>query len=317
MTENLNVLIAFSAGVLSFLSPCILPLIPSYLSLVGGVSYEELAEPKGGKMRVFLRTLLFVVGFSMVFILLGILFSSTGGFLTGISRVLNLVAGSLVILLGLNFIFNFLKFLTAERRVHLAGRPGGSLGAILLGMAFGAGWTPCVGPILASILFLAGSTGRILHGSLLLGAYSLGLGLPFLLAGLFFSQFLRGRDRLKAHFRALRVAGGVFLVLIGLLILVGRLQRFNIFLFRVSAALESWQQQSPEQARLIFAALFALPAAVLIASIIRTLRAEGRVRILPGRSLFAVLLMLLALLTLAAVVEPAGLLSLWFTFQGI
>jgi cytochrome c-type biogenesis protein len=317
MTENLNILVAFAAGVLSFLSPCILPLIPSYLSLVGGVSYDELAERKAGRMRVFAGTLMFVLGFSIVFVLLGVLFSGTGGFLTGISRILNIVAGALVILLGLNFIFNFLKFLAVERRVHVSRRPAGSVGAILLGMAFGAGWTPCVGPILASILFLAGSSGRILQGSLLLVFYSLGLGVPFLLAGLFFAQFLKQRDRWKTHFKALRIAGGVFLVFIGLLILLGRLQRFNVFLFRVSSGLLSWQQANPGQVRLFFATVFVVPAVLLIASIVRRARAAGRVEVLPGRWVFTVAFLALSALTLSGVVEPTGFFTFWFTFQGI
>ena len=317
MTENLNVLIAFAAGVLSFLSPCILPLIPSYLSLVAGVSYEELSEGKTGRMRVFLRTLLFVVGFSIIFILLGVLFSGTGGFLSGASRILNIVAGSLVILLGLNFIFNFLKFLTVERRVHMSAKPVGTLGSVLLGMAFGAGWTPCVGPILASILFLAGSSGRVLQGSLLLAFYSLGLGVPFLLAGLFFAQFLKQRDRLRAHFKTLRIVSGAFLVFIGLLILLGRLQRFNIFLFRVASALQSWQEASPLQVRVFFAALFAIPAVLLIVSILRGARKDGRPRLMPGRALFAALFLVMVVLTLTAVINPTAFFTFWFTFQGI
>ncbi|MBN1837651.1 MAG: cytochrome c biogenesis protein CcdA [Spirochaetales bacterium] len=317
LTENLNVLIAFAAGVLSFLSPCILPLIPSYLSLVGGVSYDELSEGKSGRLRVFLRTLLFVLGFSIVFILLGVLFSGTGGFLSGASRILNIVAGSLVILLGLNFVFNFLKFMTVERRVHVSAKPAGSLGAILLGMAFGAGWTPCVGPILASILFLAGSSGQVLQGSVLLAFYSLGLGVPFLLAGLFFAQFLKQRDRLRAHFKTLRIASGAFLVLIGLLILLGRLQRFNVLLFQASSALQAWRESSPLQVRLFFAALLVVPAVLLIVSIFRRARAEGRLRFLPGRTLFAAGFLALTALTLGGVVDPTRFFTFWFTFQGI
>ena len=317
MTENINVLIAFAAGVLSFLSPCILPLIPSYLSLVGGVSYEELSDRKSGRMRVFLRTLLFVLGFSIIFIVLGVVFSGTGGFLSGASRILNIVAGSLVILLGLNFIFNFLKFLTVERRVHVTAKPAGPLGSVLLGMAFGAGWTPCVGPILASILFLAGSSGQVLQGSLLLAFYSLGLGVPFLLAGLFFAQFLKHRDRLRAHFKTLRIVSGAFLVFIGLLILLGRLQRFNIFLFRISSALQGWQESSPLQVRLFFAGLFAVPAVLLLVSILRRVRVEGRFRFFPGRSAFAVAFLVLTVLTLTSVINPTGFFTFWFTFQGI
>jgi cytochrome c-type biogenesis protein len=261
--------------------------------------------------------LLFVVGFSIVFILLGVVFSGTGDLFSGISRILNIAAGALVILLGLNFMFNFLKFLAVERRVHVTGKPTSLVGSVLLGMAFGAGWTPCVGPILASILFLAGAGGRILQGSILLAFYSLGLGLPFLLAGLFFAQFVKQRERLKAHFKTLRIASGAFLVFIGVLILLGRLQRFNAFLFSVSSALQSWQQANPGQVRLFFAAIFAVPAVLLIVSIVRRLRNEGRVRFLPGRFILTVAFLALSALTLAAVVEPTSFLAFWFTFQGI
>jgi cytochrome c-type biogenesis protein len=315
MPTNINVLIAFAAGVLSFLSPCVLPLIPSYLSLIGGVSVQELGERR--RSRVFLRTLLFVLGFSIVFIALGVLFSGTGGFLTSATQILNIVAGALVILLGLNFIFNFWRFLNFEKRLHMRSSPTGGLGALLLGMAFGAGWTPCVGPILASILFLAGSSGGIVQGTLLLAVYSLGLGVPFVLAGLFFSQFLGARERMKRHFETLRIISGVFLVLIGLLIALGRLQRFNIFLFRLAGWLESWNAASPWQVRLGFTILFLLPAILLGVSYLKRSRAEGRIPLLPGRAVFMLLFLALAVVTAVGVLDPTGFFTFWFTYQGI
>ena len=315
MPTNINVLIAFAAGVLSFLSPCVLPLIPSYLSLIGGVSVQELGERR--RSRVFLRTLLFVMGFSIVFIALGVLFSGTGGFFTSAIQILNIVAGALVILLGLNFIFNFWKFLNFEKRLHMRSSPTGWLGALLLGMAFGAGWTPCVGPILASILFLAGSSGGIVQGTLLLAVYSLGLGVPFVLAGLFFSQFLGARERMKRHFETLRIISGAFLVLIGLLIALGRLQRFNIFLFRLAGWLESWNAASPWQVRLGFTILFLLPAILLGISYLRRSRAQGRVPLLPGRAVFLLLFLALAVVTVVGVLDPTGFFTFWFTYQGI
>jgi len=315
MSTNINVLIAFAAGVLSFLSPCVLPLIPSYLSLIGGVSVQELAERQ--RSRVFLRTLLFVLGFSVVFIALGVLFSGTGGFFTGATQIVNIVAGSLVILLGLNFIFNFWKFLNFEKRLHMRSSPAGGLGALLLGMAFGAGWTPCVGPILASILFLAGSSAKILQGTLLLAVYSLGLGLPFILAGLFFSQFLGARERMKRYFATLRIVSGAFLVFIGLLIALGRLQRFNIFLFRLAGWLENWNAASPWQVRLSFTLLFLIPALLLGISYLKRARSAGRAPLLPGRALFLLLFLTLAVVTASGVLDPTGFFTFWFTYQGI
>jgi cytochrome c-type biogenesis protein len=317
MSGNINILIAFAAGVLSFLSPCVLPLIPSYLSLVGGVSVQELGDQRRLRSKVFIRTVLFVLGFSTVFILLGVLFSGTGGFLTGATQVVNIVAGSLVILLGLNFVFNFWKFLNFEKRLHMRSSPTGFFGALLLGMAFGAGWTPCVGPILASILFLAGSSGQILEGTLLLAVYSLGLGLPFVLAGLFFSQFLKQRERMKGHFDTLRIASGVFLVFIGLLIALGRLQRFNIFLFRLAGALESWNATSPWQVRLVFSAIFLFPAVLIGVSYFRKARYTNRFPLLPGRAAIFLLFLALAAVTAAGVLNPTGLVTFWFTYQGI
>ncbi len=317
IAENIGVFIAFAAGVLSFLSPCILPLIPSYLSMIGGLSVQELGEAGRRRSKVFLRTLLFVSGFSIVFILLGVLFSGTGGFLTGASRIVNIVAGSLVIVLGLNFIFNFWKFLNFEKKLHLDRSPSGSLGALLIGMAFGAGWTPCVGPILASILFLAGSSGRIVRGTMLLAVYSLGLGLPFILAGLFFSQFLKQRERIKAHFQTLRIVSGAFLVLIGLLIALGRLQRFNILMFRIAGALETWSRANPWQVRLTFAVIFMIPVVWTGLSYFRKVRRDGGFRLLPGRIIFSLLFLTLAVITLSGVIDPTGFFTFWFTYQGI
>jgi cytochrome c-type biogenesis protein len=315
MPTNINIAIAFAAGMLSFLSPCVLPLIPSYLSLIGGVSLRELEE--GHRSRILRRTLLFVLGFSVIFIALGVLFSGTGGFLSGAIQIVNIVAGSLVIVLGLNFIFNFWKFLNFEKRLHMRSSPTGWVGALLLGMAFGAGWTPCVGPILASILFLAGSSGRVAQGTLLLAVYSLGLGLPFVLAGLFFSQFLKQKDHMKRHFDALRIASGAFLVLIGLLMVLGRLQRFNIFLFRLSGLLEAWGAASPWRVRLVFSVLFLLPVVLLGISYLRRARSARRFPLLPGRAFFLLLFLALAVMTFAGVLDPTGIFSFWFTYQGI
>jgi cytochrome c-type biogenesis protein len=315
MPTHINIAIAFAAGILSFLSPCVLPLIPSYLSLIGGVSLRELEE--GHRSRILRRTFLFVLGFSVIFIALGVLFSGTGGFLSGAAQIVNIVAGSLVIVLGLNFIFNFWKFMNFEKRLHMRSSPTGWVGALLLGMAFGAGWTPCVGPILASILFLAGSSGQVAQGTLLLAVYSLGLGLPFVLAGLFFSQFLKQKEHLKRHFDALRIVSGAFLVFIGLLIVLGRLQRFNIFLFRLAGLLEDWGDASPGSARLVFSILFLLPVVLLGLSYLRRARNTERFPLLPGRAVFLVLFLALAVVTFAGLLDPTDFFSFWFSYQGI
>jgi cytochrome c-type biogenesis protein len=314
MTGNLNVLLAFAAGLLSFLSPCILPLIPSFLSFIGGISYADLQRNRAARGGVFLQTLFFVLGFSGVFIGLGVLFSSTAGFLGSSVRILNLVAGGVVIVLGLNFIFNFWTLLAREKRLHFSRRPAGALGSSLLGMAFGAGWTPCVGPILASILILAGSGGQVLRGTLLLAVYSAGLGLPFLLAGLFFSQFSRQAERLKPHLNKIRIASGVFLIFIGLLILLGRLQRLNVFLFGLADALESWHRSNPPLARLALSSVFLAPA-LLVGRL--TLRRRARSPFLSWGMLFSSLLLLLGIFGLTGIIDVTRLFTFWFTFQGI
>lgn len=324
MTANLHLSLAFLAGLLSFLSPCILPLIPSYLSFIGGISLLELQRNRTMRLSIFLQTLFFVLGFSVVFITLGVLFSSTGGILSNAVQLVNIIAGAVVIFLGFNFIFDFWKILNREKRVHIDRKPVGFLGSILLGMAFGGGWTPCVGPILASILILAGSSGKMLNGIFLLIAYSAGLGLPFLLAGLFFSQFARQMEKIKPYLNRIRIASGIFLIMIGILILLGRLQRLNIFLFSSAYTLQAWQESSPLLSRLVLSTLFLIPFFLLLFAYIRRakkVRRQGKLSlkksIRPGRIIFLTILLLLGVFTLSGTVNLVDLLSFWFTFQGI
>lgn len=324
MTANLHLFLAFLAGLLSFLSPCILPLIPSYLSFIGGISLLELQRNRTMRFSIFLQTLFFVLGFSVIFITLGVLFSSTGGILGNAVQLINIIAGSIVILLGFNFIFDFWKILNREKRVHIERKPRGFVGSILLGMAFGGGWTPCVGPILASILILAGSSGKMLSGIFLLIAYSAGLGLPFLLAGLFFSQFARQLEKIKPHLNRIRIASGIFLIMIGILILSGRLQRLNIFLFSSAYTLQAWQENSPLLSRLVLSALSIIPFLLLLLSYIRKVRKLSRQEelalkkiIMPGRIIFLSIFLLLSILTLSGTLNIVTLISYWFTFQGI
>ncbi|GHV93761.1 cytochrome c biogenesis protein CcsB [Spirochaetia bacterium] len=228
MTQNLSVLIAFGAGLLSFLSPCVLPLIPSYLCIIGGAPVSAISE-KGGafKPRLVAGTISFILGFSAVFIVLSVLFAATFSLMGGISRYINWISGAVVIVLGLNIIFDFFSFLNYEKRFHLSGPPRGIAGAFLAGAAFGAGWTPCVGPVLGSILLLAARDGGIPNAILYLTFYSAGMGLPFLLASLFFNVFLKTSAKLRAHLPLIRRISGALLILIGLLIVTGRYQALN------------------------------------------------------------------------------------------
>ena len=231
MVQQASILLAFGAGLLSFVSPCVAPLIPSYLAFLGGIGLDRTAAPgaeggsvpcPSGRPRLAAATASFVLGFSAVFTVLSILFSGTFFLLGAAARHINLAAGIIVIILGLNVIFDFLKFLNYEKRVRIATRPRGLPQAFLAGLAFGAGWSPCVGPFLGSILLMAGQAGKTGQAVLYLSAYSAGLGLPFLAAGIFFDRFLRGAAKLRPFLPLIRRIGGVFLVGIGVFILLGR-----------------------------------------------------------------------------------------------
>ncbi len=305
--------LAFAAGVLSFLSPCVLPLIPSYLSFVGGASLGVAQEPQRSRLRAFYQTLAFVLGFSVVFVALGAVFSAALGALGRFTRLVNMVSGLVVVLLGANILFDFFKVLNLERRAHVARRPAGLAGALLVGMAFGAGWAPCVGPILSSILLLAGSGGEVGRGLVLLLLYSLGLGVPFLLTGLFFSTAARVLQRLKPHLPLIRTVSGIFLVAVGLLIAFGRLQRFNILVFAAAGRLQGWEAAHPVLARGVSSAALAMIAASGLWLALR--RREQGPR--PWVLTVALLLAALAAATLAGLVSPVSFVASWLSYQGI
>jgi cytochrome c-type biogenesis protein len=225
MMENMSVFIAFGAGLLSFLSPCVLPLIPSYLCVIGG---SPLAGSTEYKPKPIARTLSFISGFSVVFIVLSVIFSSTFILMNGVFGYLNLISGVIVIILGLNIIFDFLSLLNYEKRFHIKNRPKGIVGAFLAGGAFGAGWTPCVGPVLAGILFLATKSGSIPKAVLYLVFYSAGLGLPFLLASIFFNTFINISAKLRSYIPLIRRISGVLLIVIGILIVKGDYKTLTI-----------------------------------------------------------------------------------------
>ncbi len=320
MSTNVNILIAFSAGLLSFLSPCILPLIPSYLSFVGGISYIELKEGKHSKSGIFTKTILFVVGFSVIFITLGILFSSTGSLLGNISQTINIIAGLIVIALGVNFIFDFWKLLDMEKRFHVEKKNSGLLSSILLGMAFGAGWTPCVGPILASILFLASTTGSMLQGIMLLSFYSLGLGVPFILAGLFFNTFTKQVNKLKPYLGHIRIGSGIFLIIIGILIILGRLQKLNVFLFKLANDINLMRENNPNKVKTIFSLVFLIPGIGLLFPYAKKVIRDKRKNLKRHHFVllfFIILFITLGILTAAGLFDTSKIFTFWFTFQGI
>ncbi|MDR2480146.1 MAG: redoxin domain-containing protein [Treponema sp.] len=225
--SEISVLFAFGAGLLSFLSPCVLPLIPSYLCVIGGVPASAVPENGEFKPRLAARTLCFIFGFSAVFIALSIIFAATFSLMGGVSRWINLISGAVVIVLGLNIIFDFFSFLNYEKRLHLTNKPKGFAGAFLAGAAFGAGWTPCVGPVLGSILLLAAQNGGIPRSVMYLAFYSAGLGIPFLLASLFFNAFMKTSAKLRRHLPLIRRISGALLAVMGVLMVTGRYQALN------------------------------------------------------------------------------------------
>jgi len=201
--EEISVFIAFIAGILSFVSPCVLPLIPSYLSFITGVSFDELAELENRReirRRTLIHSLLFVAGFSLVFILMGASATYIGGIFRKYQRLITVGGGIIITILGLHIagVIN-LRFLEREKRLHLEKKPLGYLGTIIVGITFAAGWTPCIGPILGAILVYASTKEQLFTGIILLTAYSVGLGLPFILSSLAFNTFMSYSRSLLKH----------------------------------------------------------------------------------------------------------------------
>lgn len=233
-TENVSIFIALSAGFISFLSPCILPLIPSYMAFITGISLEELSHEKNLKRVrkiVIINSLLFILGFSIVFIALGASATFMGKFLSRNIRWFEIVGGCVVFLLGLHFIGIFrLKFLNREKKIHLKDKPLGFIGTVLVGMAFGAGWTPCVGPILGAILTMAATTQNIFKGIVLLAFYSVGLGLPFLISGLIIHKFFEYFKAVRKYFKVITAVGGILLIILGVLLITGYFSSISSYL---------------------------------------------------------------------------------------
>ena len=217
--------LAFGAGVLSFLSPCVLPIVPSYVSFVTGLTLEELQEGDGrvARRQAAVHSGLFILGFSGLFVTLGASATALGGMLVRFLPAMQQVGGVVVILFGL-YMLGLLRIpaLMEERRVHLASKPAGKVGSVVAGAAFGAGWTPCIGPVLATILLYAGLQGTVLKGTLLLAVYALGLGLPFFVSAVALNWFLTSTHGLRRWLGALERVTGAFLVLVGVLMITGR-----------------------------------------------------------------------------------------------
>ena len=241
MVENVSAFAAFIAGLLSFVSPCVLPLIPGYVSFVSGVTLDEMvggttmagapaaggavavAVPTVTRRRVLLMALAFVLGFSFVFISLGATATAMGQFLMDRLRILGQIAGIVIVIFGLHTM-GLLKigWLYSERRVQVSRKPAGLIGAFVVGISFAFGWTPCIGPILAGILGIAAAQETVGQGIQLLAIYSAGLGVPFLLTALAMDRFFAAFARIRRHYRTIELVSGALLVIVGFLIFTDR-----------------------------------------------------------------------------------------------
>jgi cytochrome c-type biogenesis protein len=223
--------IAFLAGIIAFVSPCVLPLAPGYISYVTGLTGAELGESGRSRSRVLLGSVLFVLGFSVVFVSYGVLFGSIGARLLEYQSVIDRVLGVLLVVMGLAFM-GLIPALQRERRVHMIPR-WGVAGAPLLGLLFGLGWSPCIGPTLAAVQSLAFTEASAARGALLSFVYCLGLGLPFVLLALAFSRSMRAIGWVKSHYALVMRVGGALLIILGILMLTGLWNDFTIWM-RVS-----------------------------------------------------------------------------------
>ncbi|MDP4031475.1 MAG: cytochrome c biogenesis protein CcdA [Pseudorhodobacter sp.] len=225
------IFVALLAGVLSFLSPCVLPIVPPYLAYMGGISVGEMQSSQTARRRVLLPALFFVLGLSTVFLFLGFTASAFGAFFLQNQEIFAKVSGGIVIILGLHFLGVFrIPILDREARMDAGDRGGSAIGAYLLGLAFAFGWTPCIGPQLGAILSLAASEANLSRGTALLGVYAAGLGLPFLLAALFIERSMVVMTGLKRHMKLIERAMGLLLLIVGVALVTGAMSSFSWYL---------------------------------------------------------------------------------------
>ncbi|MFH1995909.1 MAG: cytochrome c biogenesis protein CcdA [Candidatus Omnitrophota bacterium] len=234
MEENISYLVSFGAGVLTFFSPCLLPLIPSYVVYLSGVSLEEAVKAGASgetRRKILAHGVFFSLGFSVVFVLLGMTATFIGKALFQHQKLISAVGGALVVIFGLHFmgLLNF-GFLLKERKIPFHRASVGYAGSFLIGVTFAAAWTPCVGPILGSILVVAGSRANLAHGAGLLAVYSLGIAVPFLISSFLIGTFLPYFTKVQKAIGAIKIAGGALLVLVGIGLMTGYFQKLT-FLF--------------------------------------------------------------------------------------
>ncbi|MBC8414786.1 MAG: sulfite exporter TauE/SafE family protein [Nitrospira sp.] len=223
--SEIGYITAFLGGILSFLSPCVLPLIPSYVSFITGVSFEDIRNQDSARIRrlTLTNSSSFVLGFSTVFILLGVFSSFVGKFLAVYYDHIRIVGGIIIIFMGLYVMGLFkLNFLSSDKRIHLQDKPKGAFGSYIVGLTFGAGWTPCIGPILGSILMIASTSGSAMVGFKLLLVYSLGLAIPFLATSLAINSFLSYFKSIQKYMRLIMILSGLLLIGFGVILLTDK-----------------------------------------------------------------------------------------------
>ena len=224
---DISLLGAFAAGILSFLSPCVLPLVPSFLTYLTGLTFADLQAEHPSHLvrnRLIAHSLLFITGFTLVFVILGASATFLGSFLRENMTIMRKVGAVLIMLFGLHVSGLLpINLLLGERRVNIHHKPAGYFGSLLVGITFAAGWTPCIGPILASILMVAAAESTVYRGIILLLAYSLGLDIPFFLSALAIHRFLALFNRFKKYIRLFEITTGIFLFIVGILIFFDRL----------------------------------------------------------------------------------------------
>ena len=238
MAGDVTYFAALLAGLISFLSPCVLPLVPPYLCYLAGTSLDQMVGegqlPPGAQRRAVFTSIVFVLGFTSIFIFLGASASAIGRLLVGHLDILAKVAGGLIILMGLHFVGLFkIPLLYREARYHGEVGAGGYVGAYLMGLAFAFGWTPCVGPVLAAILFVAASEDTIYKGMSLLAVYSLGLGVPFILAAFAMKPFMRFLGRFRKYLGLVEKVMGVLLIAAGIAFMTGAMTDLSFWLLEM------------------------------------------------------------------------------------
>ena len=225
-TEAVSFPAAFTAGILSFLSPCVLPLIPAYFTFITGFSLEELTENRNSEIRkkVFLSTVLFVSGFSLIFILMGASASYLGSLMFKYRELIRIIGGILIVLMGVH-LTGIIRIpgLDVEKRINIEKKPLHFLGIVIIGMAFGAGWSPCIGPLLGSILIIAGSQETVWQGIVLLAIYSAGLAIPFIILSVFIHLLLILIKKASRVLQYVNAAAGILLIIVGLILVTNKL----------------------------------------------------------------------------------------------